>query len=110
LERPPNGGLFIALRLTKEAWIPRAGTLRYIAYYRNQQVKFFYSEGQERPWRFVFEGGLARDSQAIAERDNPPEADLDSAKAAALVHARRRYGGPVEENWDDWIDISEGEL
>jgi hypothetical protein len=91
--------------------LARTGTLRYLAYYRNHQVKFFYAEGQEKPWRFEFERGLeiSSDPKAILKWDDPPELNLDSAKAAALVYARRRYGGPVEENWDDWIDISRGE-
>ena len=72
-------------------------------------MRFYYDEGREKPWRFAFEEGLSvsSDSQSILEWDDPPHLDLASAKTAALELARKRYGGWVEENWDDWVDLSE---
>ena len=85
-----------------------SGTLRHVAFYRNHAVKFYYEEGAERPWRFLFEDGLAdsTDPKTVLAWDDPSEIDLLSAKAAALAIARKRYGGWAEENWDDWIDVS----
>ena len=85
------------------------GTLRHVAFYRNHSVKFYYEEGAERPWRFLFEDGLAvsTDPKTFLAWDDGSEIDLPSAKAAALAIARKRYGGWAEENWDDWIDVSE---
>jgi hypothetical protein len=78
--------------------------LRYIGYYRNRRVKFFCDESQKKPWTFEFEDSVA------ASADVRPEPDLASAKAAALQLARTRYGGPSEENWDEWVDLSKGDM
>lgn len=83
-------------------------TPRYIGYYRNHRVEFFHDAGTERPWRFVFVDGLpAKSSQIARQWNDPPEADLDSAKAIALSLARERYGGFSSEKWDEWLDLSD---
>jgi hypothetical protein len=77
---------------------------RYIGYYRNHLVEFFYNEGDEKPWRFIFVVGSG--SRTPLQWDDQPEPDLDSAKSNALELARERYGGPPDENWDEWLDLS----
>lgn len=84
-------------------------TLRYIGYYRNHQVRFFHQEGEEKPWRFVFEDTTAagKPPKKAPAWSDQPEPDIESAKSAALKLARERYGGFAEEKWDEWLDLSD---